>query len=122
MRAPPDGLAPGLCSLFARQADDLHGATVILDGEVDRTALAKQAGDFGVALAERHRGHLLRFLVGLGDRCTGQVAVLVAVLVGARRDRDRKSTRLNSVTNAHLVCRLLLEKKKITKTDDTHKK
>src|SRR3546814_2517426 len=26
---------------------------------------------------------------------------------------DRKSTRLNSVTNAHLVCRLLLEKKKI---------
>src|SRR3546814_1188971 len=25
--------------------------------------------------------------------------------------RDRKSTRLNSVTNAHLVCRLLLEKK-----------
>src|SRR3546814_7129990 len=24
--------------------------------------------------------------------------------------RDRKSTRLNSVTNAHLVCRLLLEK------------
>src|SRR3546814_1135136 len=27
---------------------------------------------------------------------------------------DRKSTRLNPVTNAHLVCRLLLEKKKIT--------
>src|SRR3546814_7174704 len=25
--------------------------------------------------------------------------------------RDRKSTRLNQVTNAHLVCRLLLEKK-----------
>src|SRR3546814_3849538 len=28
---------------------------------------------------------------------------------------DRKSTRLNSITNAHLVCRLLLEKKN-TKT------
>src|SRR3546814_5486961 len=27
-------------------------------------------------------------------------------------ERDRKSTRRNSVTNAHLVCRLLLEKKK----------
>src|SRR3546814_9014346 len=26
-----------------------------------------------------------------------------------RQDGDRKSTRLNSVTNAHLVCRLLLE-------------
>src|SRR3546814_4444243 len=29
-----------------------------------------------------------------------------------RNRSDRKSTRLNSVTNAHLVCRLLLEKKK----------
>src|SRR3546814_2710690 len=28
------------------------------------------------------------------------------------RRSDRKSTRLNPVTNAHLVCRLLLEKKK----------
>src|SRR3546814_4835016 len=28
-----------------------------------------------------------------------------------RSPSDRKSTRLNSVTNAHLVCRLLLEKK-----------
>src|SRR3546814_3930950 len=27
------------------------------------------------------------------------------------RRQDRKSTRLNSITNAHLVCRLLLEKK-----------
>src|SRR3546814_1588429 len=29
---------------------------------------------------------------------------------------DRKSTRLNSITNAHLVCRLLLEKKKTATT------
>src|SRR3546814_1555460 len=29
----------------------------------------------------------------------------------ARRGRDRKSTRLNPVTNAHHVCHLLLEKK-----------
>src|SRR3546814_6505574 len=29
--------------------------------------------------------------------------------------QDRKSTRLNPVTNAHLVCRLLLEKKKTKK-------
>src|SRR3546814_8839039 len=33
---------------------------------------------------------------------------------------DRKSTRLNPVTNAHLVCRLLLENKKNTKA--THQK
>src|SRR3546814_6858032 len=31
--------------------------------------------------------------------------------------RDRKSTRLNSITNAHLVCRLLLEKKKHSNND-----
>src|SRR3546814_10761181 len=34
---------------------------------------------------------------------------------------DRKSTRLNPVTNAHLVCRLLLEKKKYqSKTISNH--
>src|SRR3546814_4839239 len=35
---------------------------------------------------------------------------------------DRKSTRLNPVTNAHLVCRLLLEKKKTKhqRHSDTH--
>src|SRR3546814_1116659 len=32
--------------------------------------------------------------------------------------RDRKSTRLNPVTNAHLVCRLLLEKKNSTHQRD----
>src|SRR3546814_3387695 len=36
------------------------------------------------------------------------------------RPTDRKSTRLNSITNAHLVCRLLLEKKK-THTKQLHK-
>src|SRR3546814_8260957 len=39
---------------------------------------------------------------------------VVANLVGTRKG-DRKSTRLTPVTNAHLVCRLLLEKKN-TKT------
>src|SRR3546814_5030018 len=34
------------------------------------------------------------------------------LIIGLARCRDRKSTRLNSITNAHLVCRLLLEKKK----------
>src|SRR3546814_8672854 len=31
---------------------------------------------------------------------------------GDRQPADRKSTRLNSITNANLVCRLLIEKKK----------
>src|SRR3546814_3935037 len=38
---------------------------------------------------------------------------LVPQRIVPQRRRDRKSTRLNPVTNAHLVCRLLLEKKKI---------
>src|SRR3546814_3585899 len=55
----------GLCGfsdLFARAADDLHGAAVELDSEVDGAALAEQLADFGVALSECHRGHGLRFL------------------------------------------------------------
>src|SRR3546814_9486701 len=35
---------------------------------------------------------------------------------GGEPREDRKSTRLTPVTNAHLVCRLLLEKKKETAT------
>src|SRR3546814_10576174 len=38
----------------------------------------------------------------------------IELLFYAYRDFDRKSTRLNSVTNAHLVCRLLLEKNNTT--------
>src|SRR3546814_1556195 len=34
---------------------------------------------------------------------------------------DRKSTRLTPVTNAHLVCRLLLEKKKTQTLQTQHK-
>src|SRR3546814_5217921 len=42
---------------------------------------------------------------------------------GSAYPQDRKSTRLNSSTNAHLVCRLLLEKKKKQKTKpQQHKK
>src|SRR3546814_3256742 len=45
-----------------------------------------------------------------GDVVLGaSVAILVTALHGIV---DRKSTRLNSSTNAHLVCRLLLETKK----------
>src|SRR3546814_7645546 len=38
------------------------------------------------------------------------------VAVRSARGQDRKSTRLNSSTNAHLVCRLLLETKNRTRT------
>src|SRR3546814_7272214 len=55
---------------------------------------------------------------GLLGEARAMVAAATAATEAARGDRldlaDRKSTRLNSVTNAHLVCRLLLEKKKKT--------
>src|SRR3546814_1472096 len=46
---------------------------------------------------------------------TGHAKTVARTYFASVRDRlrsrlDRKSTRLNSVTNAHLVCRLLLEK------------
>src|SRR3546814_977938 len=85
------------------------------------------------ATPEMTLGHML-FSVGM------TIYILIAIpyeerdLVGALGDdyasyrgrvgmlfprlRDRKSTRLNPVTNAHLVCRLLLEKKKKQDTTD----
>src|SRR3546814_2270726 len=45
---------------------------------------------------------------------SGAPDAAAAVMLGGIRKIDRKSTRLNPVTNAHLVCRLLLEKNKTT--------
>src|SRR3546814_8004377 len=47
-----------------------------------------------------------------GLRCFGQVLVQFMI--------DRKSTRLTPVTNEHLVCRLLLEKKKLLFSHTNH--
>src|SRR3546814_8461229 len=46
----------------------------------------------------------------LTDLMEPSIAQLAAQLAASKL--DRKSTRLNSLTNAHLVCRLLLDKKK----------
>src|SRR3546814_6538501 len=54
--------------------------------------------------------------LGAGRRAA--LAADASDLVG----RDRKSTRLNPVTNAHLVCRLLLEKKKQIQIQYSHQK
>src|SRR3546814_10518403 len=51
---------------------------------------------------------------GSGDRAGGRGEQLRGSCPRVARSPDRKSTRLNSITNAHLVCRLLLEKKKTT--------
>src|SRR3546814_3091378 len=49
---------------------------------------------------------------GTGDSVSGSGTSGIVSRLWSRWLGDRKSTRLNSVTNAHLVCRLLLEKKK----------
>src|SRR3546814_3765943 len=73
----------------------------------ERLAKVRSWGCGGAALslpvAQRYAGHGILMRTGMGDR---------------------KSTRLNSITNAHLVCRLLLEKKKKKKhknNKDIHK-
>src|SRR3546814_6524351 len=61
---------------------------------------------------------------GVGSRVMQAIflpAIAVAFAcspIAAQNVGDRKSTRLNSVTNAHLVCRLLLEKKKKKRCKD----
>src|SRR3546814_2150486 len=52
----------------------------------------------------RHSVPFRKILAGAKILVWGRVRDLEPIL-------DRKSTRLNSVTNEHLVCRLLLEKK-----------
>src|SRR3546814_7746153 len=64
-------------------------------------------GLYELQLPAALRSKLGRF----SDRQRGGSLAGVAAM-GALSALDRKSTRLNSVTNAHLVWRLLLEKKK----------
>src|SRR3546814_4516571 len=59
-----------------------------------------------VSRGRRQPGHRHAVLQHVAVRWIG-----IATALGLRQ-LDRKSTRLNPVTNAHLVCRLLLEKTK----------
>src|SRR3546814_1814384 len=56
----------------------------------------------------------LTYTLEPADRVYGWGFDVVDTAIGDVQRRDRKSTRLNSSTNAHLVCRLLIEKKKRT--------
>src|SRR3546814_963479 len=59
-----------------------------------------------LALAVRHAMFCSAICTSCADACVAEKMDL----------RDRKSTRLKSRTNAQLVCRLLLEKKKKSRT------
>src|SRR3546814_3164935 len=93
-----------------------------------RQALARRrleslaSGDGGVEISESvfERLDLANLAATVGVVGPAQPGfVLRRQFLGIGRQReDRKSTRLNSSTNAHLVCRLLLEKKKQHRTTD----
>src|SRR3546814_2108525 len=88
-----EALLEGECQVHL----DLERGAQALGDEVDRV-LVHQVGNLdplGRTGAEQP-GHIVAAF--------GADALIV--------EGDRKSTRLNSITNAHLVCRLLLEKKK----------
>src|SRR3546814_2204034 len=59
-----------------------------------------------------HRGGGARGPTLFGKQILHGELLLAAQKRVLHEESDRKSTRLNSITNAHLVCRLLLEKKK----------
>src|SRR3546814_9234944 len=59
---------------------------------------------------DRRHGHDDRGMAGLSPRRRQETA--------RRAYQDRKSTRLNSSTNAQLVCRLMLEKKNKIDTEE----
>src|SRR3546814_1354352 len=95
------------------------------------TAASAFADPFALSVHDRIEGGEQRWqTLGLVE---GHLLLLVAHTVAEDDDdgeyveiihiisaRDRKSTRLNSVTNAHLVCRLLLEKTKKHKQSRKH--
>src|SRR3546814_4616584 len=83
--------------------------------------------DLLVGVMARGNARSLRRHVGAQaeQATTGRIGELEDLLLDVLRRTgqqriDRKSTRLNSVTNAHLVCRLLLEKKKTPRHTYTH--
>src|SRR3546814_8619638 len=94
-------IGPMVCSALRK-----HGVTAPIDVHLMVKPVDRMIGDFleaGASYITFHpeaSEHIDRSLQLIKDG-------------GAK---DRKSTRLNSVTNAHLVCRLLLEKTKTTKT------
>src|SRR3546814_1989814 len=103
------------------------GVASALDLNQARAQLDTVVADrVGITRAQTQAQNALLLLLGsrpetdLPDAAVfGRDQILTAIPVGLPSDLDRKSTRLNSITNAHLVCRLLLEKKK-TKTHTTY--
>src|SRR3546814_1007816 len=106
---PPTTLSPGRLPQLWRAQDAPQG----LGAGARRATPAARAGRRDVALWREAARQLARpDLPILPRRDLWPRSVRFPRGAG----QDRKSTRLNSITNAHLVCRLLLEKKINTPT------
>src|SRR3546814_5298809 len=79
---------------------------------VEVTPPMGEAGSFPEALFAVRAGFVQLRISLVGVSLENAARVTKVVLHMLRLPVDRKSTRLTPVTNAHLVCRLLLEKKK----------
>src|SRR3546814_6209901 len=86
---------------------ELQGRTIRREGDILRGADGVLAGST-LTMAGAVANMIAQGRVSLRTAVTMASATPAAFLGLA----SRKSTRLNPVTNAHLVCRLLLEKKK----------
>src|SRR3546814_7471855 len=103
-------------------SSDVCSSDLSRRGEVGRSDQACGiVGVIGLGVAERPEQEcVLKTALGTKrieiDPCRGRNrnAAEVAGLRHKRiiRFKDRKSTRLNSITNAHLICRLTIAKKK----------
>src|SRR3546814_10721473 len=88
---------------------------------VDRRGFGASDSSGGAPLLSLAAGSYRLVVRGSGDARGGfafrllDIAAAAPVVAG-----DRKSTRLNPVTNAHLVCRLLPEKKNNNKSTHQH--
>src|SRR3546814_9393789 len=96
---------------------------VVAAGELERdgNVLQRRHGRYQVEVLEHDANRVApeagqRILVQAGEAGPADADLAAAGTLQAGDDhQDRKSTRLNSVTNAHSVCRRLLEKNKTNK-------
>src|SRR3546814_6661067 len=107
------GGAPVRCDATAEGEVEEFISEAAGDGQLDCAVLVAGAGIRGLidTMAEDEFEHCMKL------NCYSAVYYLRHAARRMKDDGsivllDRKSTRLNSVTNAHIVCRLLLEKKK----------
>src|SRR3546814_5155478 len=105
----------------------VDAAAAALAARLDATGLDPSAADFEIAAAKLRANRAVGVVTAIAHQVHGAIGFteeydlhrVTVPLMRWRSEQDRKSTRRPPVTNAHLVCRLLLEKKNISKPKRT---